>query len=115
MLPLTASLSMNELLKDITNYLLSFESPALVIALISSFIAIGISKIVYVRLKWAIGLLIPFLLANLIYWTPVWQGEDASEYIAWAPLFISGWTLAGMSSTAVILFTIQLFRKQMNR
>lgn len=106
---------MNVLVREIANYMSSVESPALVIALISSIIAAGISGIVFVRLKWAIGLLAPFILSNLFYRIPIWLGEEASEYIAWAPLFIIGWTLAGVSSSAIVLLTIHLFGKQMKR
>ncbi|MFW9845851.1 MAG: hypothetical protein ACFFD6_03820 [Candidatus Thorarchaeota archaeon] len=120
MRPLKSTLSMDAFIREIANreianYMSSAESPALVIALISSIIAAGISGIVFVKLKWVIGLLAPFILSNLIYWMPVWLGEEPSEYISWAPLFITGWTLAGVSSSAIVLLTIHLFRKQMKR
>lgn len=51
------------------------------------------------------ALVIPFTITNLIYWFPVENGADESEYWQWAPLFIIPCTIAGaIPSVAAVLF-----------
>jgi hypothetical protein len=52
-----------------------------------------------------LALLVPFVLSNCLYWFPGWHGANADEFMAWAPLFIIPWSLAGaLPSVIAVLF-----------
>ena len=73
---------------------ISLESGALIVAGISFVICLVASF--YPIAKWVLALVVPFLISNLIYWSPVILGRPKSEYIAWAFAFILPWTVSGI-------------------
>jgi hypothetical protein len=54
--------------------------------------------------RWTFALAGPFVIASCIYWLPVWMGAGASEYAAWAGVFIGLWGLAGAAVSTVIVY-----------
>jgi hypothetical protein len=61
---------------------------------------------------WAI--LVPFILAYCLYWSPVWLGADPSEYHAWALLFVVPWFAAGAIPSAAIVRILRKRRLEQN-
>src|SRR3977135_1575807 len=59
--------------------------------------------------------IVPFILAYCLYWSPVWLGSDPSEYGAWAVLGVGAWFLAGFFPSAVMVLIIQKRRARMTR
>ena len=50
--------------------------------------------------------LVPFTIANCLYWSPVWLGADASEYHTWTLVVIPPWFLAGVVVSAVVVWVL---------
>jgi len=99
-------------MKDIINSL-SFGSGALVIAIVSGLIAIGLSRIEAKKIKWLSGLIVPFLIAYFLYWSPVYFfGSDPSEYSAWAGIFIIPWYAAGTLASVLVIFVMNRIKEQ---
>ena len=81
---------------------LSIWSGAMLVAVLSAtFVWLLSSRFFSLRTLW--GLIIPVVIAYCLYWSPVWLGNDASEYDAWALAFIVPWWLTGAISSAAIL------------
>ncbi len=91
-------------MKEIINSL-SVETGALVVAILSMVLSYGICRLKLKKFKWSINLSMPFIVANLLYWSPVFFGAESSQYATWAPLFIVYWFIAGaIASILVMLF-----------
>jgi hypothetical protein len=54
------------------------------------------------RKFWAV--VVPFLVACCLYWSPVWLGADPSEYHAWAAIGIGAWFVAGALASGAVVF-----------
>jgi hypothetical protein len=91
---------------------LSLGSGAVVVAILSLVISLGIGRLRFKKIKWLLALTMPFIIANVIYWYPVMLGADSSEYSIWAPLFIISWYLAGSLASALSVVVIN--RRQLN-
>jgi hypothetical protein len=83
----------------------SLSSGALLIAFLSVGIVWLLSTLLPKALSWLWVIVVPFVLAYCIYWSPVWLGsDDVAQYHAWAVLFIGPWFLAGaVPSTLAVL------------
>ncbi len=91
---------------------LSFGSGALVVAIASAIIALGLSQINSQKLKWMTGVIIPFFIAYFLYFSPVFFfGSDSSEYSAWSGIFIIPWYAAGLFGSVLVLFIMKRIRK----
>lgn len=102
-------------MKEILN--LSLESGAVVVAILSIVISLGIGRFKFKKINWLLALTMPLIITNLLYWSPVILGADSSEYSTWAPLFIIPWYLAGSFASAltmVIQNRIQLNENKKN-
>ena len=87
---------------------LSFNSGALVVAVVSIIIALGISGIKSQKLKWMISLIVPFFVAYFLYFSPVFFfGSDPSEYSAWSRIFIIPWYAAGLFGSVIVMFIMK--------
>jgi hypothetical protein len=75
-----------------------------VVAILSMVISLGIVYSRFNKHKWVLALTVPFVIANVLYWSPVMLGADSLEYGSWAPLFVIPWYLAGALSSALIVF-----------
>lgn len=75
-----------------------------VVALLSVFLAAGCTRLRSRMRAWALSLGGPLLIAYCVYWTPVWMGEDSSEYSAWWPIFIGPWYLLGATVSALVMY-----------
>jgi lysylphosphatidylglycerol synthetase-like protein (DUF2156 family) len=85
---------------------LSLASGAVVVASICvalAFVCAGFTT----SWRWILATAISFLLATLLYWSPVVLGSSAGEYFAWAPLVIGVWWLSGVASFVVANFFVQ--------
>jgi hypothetical protein len=94
----------------------SLGTGALMVALLS----MGIVWLLRSRLPKTLhslsAVVVPFVLAYCLYWSPVWLGsDDVSQYGAWAGLGIGAWFLAGFFPSAVIVLIIQKRRARMTR
>jgi hypothetical protein len=91
---------------------LSLESGALLIAVISGVSAFIFSFIDKKFIKWFFILLVPFLLAYFIYWSPVWFGSSLSgEYSTWEWLVMPIWCGAGLFTSVTVCFVVGKSRK----
>ena len=80
---------------------LSIFSGAVVVAVLSTIVVWRLTVLwPDFRKLWV--LIVPFIIAFSLYWSPVWLGADPSEYHAWALVFIIPWFLAGALPSAVI-------------
>ena len=94
---------------------LSLRSGALLIAVLS----MGVLWLVRPRLPKNLHslsvVIVPFILAYSLYWSPVWLGSDPSEYGAWSVIVIGTWFLAGFFPSAIMVSVIQKRRARMTR
>jgi len=91
-------------MNNIAHWLESLPAAA-VFALVMALSAVVAALCLRIRLRavrWALALATPFVIAWCIYWMPVWAGNDASEYGAWAPLFIVPWGLSGAIASVLV-------------
>jgi hypothetical protein len=51
--------------------------------------------------------IVPFVLAYCLYWSPVWLGADPLGYDVWKFLFIGAWFFAGFFPSAVLVLILQ--------
>ena len=91
---------------------LSIESGATLVIIVSLLFSIPASFIKNQKLKWTAVLIIPFIAAYVLYWSPVWFFNSMSgEYSSWAPLFILPWYVAGVIASANVCFLMGKLRK----
>ena len=82
---------------------LSLAQGAVVVGVLSAVAALATSRLKSLPLRWAALLSIPFALAYLLYWSPVWfGGSDPSEYSAWVLICVVPWTLVGMAVSITV-------------
>ena len=93
---------------------LSIESGALIVALLSLIATTILNAIFNLKFKWAIFLIIPFLAANALYWSPVMFGADSSEYSTWAAIFIIPWYIGGVLSSLLAAYFQEKLRREDN-
>ena len=93
---------------------MSADSCAAGIAGISAVITISWLYFFEKKFAWLIGPALSFVISYSLYWTPVWLGEDASDFRGWAIILIGFWTFWGtVSSLAVFIFyLIRLSKKR---
>jgi len=55
----------------------------------------------------------PFGIAYVIYWAPVWisHSTNVADYSAWAPIFYGSWGLPGVIASLVGVYVIGRRRK----
>jgi hypothetical protein len=94
---------------------LSIGSGAILVAVLS----VGVVWLLRSRLSKNLhslsAVVVPFVLAYCLYWSPVWLGSDPSEYGAWAVLCVGAWFLAGFFPSAAMVLIIQKRRARMTR
>jgi len=88
---------------------LSLVSGAILIALLSVAAVWLLCRVLPAALRWLWVVVVPLVFAYSLYWLPVWLGADASEYSAWAVLFVGAWFLAGAIPSAA---TVLILRKR---
>jgi hypothetical protein len=91
-------------MNNVARWLESLPAEAL-FALVMALSAVVAALCLRIRLpivRWALALVIPFVIAWCLYWMPVWVGNDPSEYAAWAPLFIVLWGLSGAVASLLV-------------
>jgi len=87
---------------------LTAQSGAVAIALVSGALGALWARVKANGTRWALAILVPFLLAWLLYWGPVWLSyeADTSEHSHWAPVLYMMWGLPGalcsLLSTAIM-------------
>ena len=87
---------------------LSVSSGAIVIAICAAALAWSISRVRPVALRWLIALVIPFVLACTLFWSPIWiDSKGASEYAAWQYLFIGVWFVTGALASVAVLIVLR--------
>ena len=84
---------------------LSLTTGALLVAVVSVAAVWLLSTRLPKALRWLWAVLVPFILAYCLYWSPVWLGsDDVSQYGAWAGLVVGTWFFAGaIPSVATVL------------
>ena len=88
---------------------LSLWSGAILVAVLSAAVIWLLCSMFPAPLRKFWVVIVPFVLAYCVYWSPVWLGADPSEYHAWALVFIVPWFLAGAIPSAAI---VRLFQGQ---
>ena len=80
----------------------------LLILVISVVFSLLYVYIPWVAIRWFLATLIPFLIADLYYWTPViFEGKDSSEYGSWVLIFLFIWYLPSYLASIAILFLMR--------
>lgn len=81
----------------------SLGSGALLIAFLSVGIVWLLTFLLLKTLDWLWVIVVPFVLAYCLYWSPVWLGaDDVSQYGAWSFLGVGTWFLAGLFPSAIL-------------
>lgn len=82
---------------DVLDIFESLPLPAtsLIVAVIAGAIVACLALTRLRFLRWVFALIVPFAVAYVLYWTPVWRGANSSEYSVWAVLVISIWSISG--------------------
>jgi hypothetical protein len=86
---------------------LSIGSGALVVAPLSIAVVWLLCSVAPKSLRSLWAVIVPFLFAYSLYWSPVWLGADPSEYGAWAVLGVGAWFFAGFFPSAVLILILQ--------
>jgi len=92
-------------MKDLLDSL-SIWSGAFVVAVVSGTV-VWLLAWMFPALRKLWVVIVPFAVAFCLYWSPVWLGNDPSEYHAWAGVFIVPWFLAGAIPAAAIVYILQ--------
>ena len=88
---------------------LSLGSGALAIAFVSAIVVLPLAAVrPKLRALWVWS--VPLVAAFCLYWSPVWLGADASEYSAWAFIVVVPWFLAGVLSSALVVWILLKLR-----
>ena len=90
---------------------LSLASGALVVAGISFVLAFFSAPLKGPAFRWAAALGAPVLVAYALYWSPVWLGDDPSEYSIWALICIVWWSLSGALASASVHLVVRRFMR----
>jgi hypothetical protein len=94
----------------------SLGSGALLIAVLSMGVVWLLRSRLSKNLHSLSAVIVPFILAYCLYWSPVWLGaDDISQYSFWALVFIVPWFLAGFFPCAAMVVIIQKHRIRMTR
>lgn len=88
---------MLELLRSI-----SLGTGAVLIAVTSAVVAVGLIRISNVFLKWCLAIFISTACSYVLYWSPVWLGAEPYEYAVWELAALIPWTLAGLIASAIV-------------
>jgi hypothetical protein len=91
----------------------SLGSGSLLIAVLSTGVVWLLRSLLPKNLHSLSAVVVPFVLAYCLYWSPVWLGSYSDEYSAWAVLGIGTWFLAGFFPSAVTVLIIQKRRARM--
>ena len=100
---------------DVRLFLESFSlgSGALLVAVLSTVIIWLLRSRLPKTLHSLSAVVVPFVLAYCLYWSPVWLGsDDVSQYDAWAGIIVI-WFLAGLFPSASLVLIIQKRRARM--
>jgi hypothetical protein len=88
---------------------LSFESGAVIVAVISAVLAAAFTRLRSRPLRWLFVLVAPLLLSYELYWLPPRLGANSDSFAeerVWAPLFIVAWSLGGIGASLVVQFAV---------
>jgi hypothetical protein len=89
---------------------LSLGSGALLVAVVSGVMAIWCARLSAASL-WLLSLIVPFLLAVALYWSPVFLGANAADFSSWAPLVVGVWFLSGFVAFASVTYWVRILRR----
>ena len=62
--------------------------------------------------QWLVGSVTPFVIAYVVYWSPVWLGTDPSGYSAWLWLSVGAWGAAGLLANSALAFGVAFKRRR---
>jgi hypothetical protein len=86
---------------------LSLGSGSAVVAVCSAALAWPLCRVRPVTVRWLGAVAVPFALAYVLYWSPVWLGSsDVAQYSAWQFLVVGVWFLAGVTASVVVIFAL---------
>jgi hypothetical protein len=89
---------------------LSLLTGALVVALVSGLLGAAWGQVRPLLVRRALAFLVPFALAYSLYWSPVWLGQNPSEYGGWWLICIPPWYAAGVLASAAATYGSGLLR-----
>ena len=61
---------------------LSLGTGALLLAVISAILSLWFRKVPNILSKWALAIICPIILSEIVYWLPVFLGANSDEYSA---------------------------------
>jgi hypothetical protein len=85
---------------------LSLGYGAFVAAVCSTVLAWPLSYVRSAVFRWLGAVLVPLVLAYVIYSLPVWLGANPSEYFSWAFLIVGAWFLIGFVPSVMVLLIL---------
>jgi len=85
---------------------LSLGTGAIFVAALSAVLVFILCFACPKRLHQPLALIVPFVIAVCLYWSPVWLGADPSEYGAWQFIVVGSWFLAGAIPSAAIAYIL---------
>ena len=84
---------------------------AVLIAVLSVGVVWLLCSLLPVVLRWLWVVIVPFLFAYSLYWSPVWLGsDDVAQYDAWQVLGVRAWFLSGAIPSTVLVTVLQKCR-----
>ena len=83
---------------------ISFNSGFFVVSVLSIIICLPISNLGNILVKWFLILIIPYIIAYCLYWSPKWLGSHSDQYSSWAPVFINPWYIVALLSVVIVLY-----------
>jgi hypothetical protein len=87
---------------------LSLGSGAVLVAVLSAGVVWLLCAISPVSLRWIWAVIVPFIFAYCLYWSPGWLGsDDVSQYGAWAGIGVGTWFLSGVIPSALLVLVLR--------
>jgi hypothetical protein len=87
---------------------LSLGSASLLVAVVCGLAAAVFTRITPVAIAWTGAVVLSFVVAYCVYWTPVWLGSsDRAQYFAWEFLGVGAPFLTGLVVSLVITFAFR--------
>ena len=82
-------------------------------ATVSVAVVAAISRLIPVRAMWAVAIVTPFVVSHALYWAPFWlrHRTNSGSYVAWEPIFLAFWGLAGVVGSLIFVFILANRRK----
>ena len=90
----------------------SIGSGALYVAAISVLFGVTAAYIKHKIIRLLFVIIMPFLIAYIFYWGPVWLGSNSSQYGSWSIIAIPPMYLAGLMAALISMLCITKYKNK---